>query len=198
MATQTTLKLSLMIFVSFLYALSPSATANTMDFIRSSCHDALDSSACVNSLAPYAWKVKESPRLLAMMALSISAKRARETQYFLTTVAKYPSGLSPREKAALKDCLEVVGNTVGQLNDSIMELRKLGRATTSAELSWRWSNVMTWVSAALTGESTCNDGFSGEAQNSELKPLIYARVSNMSMATSNALAICHKFSSGNN
>ncbi|CAA0830743.1 Plant invertase/pectin methylesterase inhibitor superfamily protein [Striga hermonthica] len=194
MAIQTTQNLSLIILISFLYALSASATGNPIDFIRSSCRDSFYYSACVSSLAPYAGKVKESPRLLAMMALSISAKRARDAQFFLKTVAKYPSGLSQKEKSALKDCLEVVGNTVGQLNDSIVELKKLGRTWTRGEFSWRLSNVMTWVSAALTNEGTCKDGFSSEALDSDLKPLIDARIGNMSMATSNALAICNKFS----
>ncbi|CAF2380530.1 unnamed protein product [Brassica napus] len=37
---------------------------------------------------------------------------------------------------------------------------------------WKMSNVQTWVSAALTDETTCLDGFSGRAMEGKVKKLI--------------------------
>ncbi|KAI8030579.1 hypothetical protein LOK49_LG01G01327 [Camellia lanceoleosa] len=54
---------------------------------------------------------------------------------------------------------------------------------------WHMSNVETWVSAALTDENTCLDGFSGRALDGNVKASIKARVTNVAQVTSNALAL---------
>ncbi|CAA0835560.1 Plant invertase/pectin methylesterase inhibitor superfamily protein [Striga hermonthica] len=177
-----------LIFLSFLYALSLSTTAAMpTDFINASCHATLYSTLCYKSLKPYAWKIQKSPRLIAMMALSISVKTARETESYLAKLAK-SDRLSSRESGAVKDCLKEMGNTVSQLNDSVTELKKLDKG----DFSWHMSNLKTWVSAALTDESTCTDGFSDGAQNGEIKSKIQAKMGIVVQLTSNALALCNK------
>ncbi|CAN1159041.1 21 kDa protein [Linum perenne] len=60
-------------------------------------------------------------------------------------------------------------------------------------MEWHVSNVVTWVSAALTNENTCVDGFEGKALNGRMKDGIRGRFRNTVMVTSNALALINKY-----
>jgi pectinesterase inhibitor-like protein len=56
-------------------------------------------------------------------------------------------------------------------------------------------DVQTWVSAALTDESTCSDGFAGNAMNGNLKTAVRGRIVNIAQLTSNALALINNYAS---
>ncbi|KAL2248588.1 UNVERIFIED_CONTAM: hypothetical protein Sindi_2332500 [Sesamum indicum] len=201
MARATTLTLSL-IFLSFFNVVNrnnlASAAATTVaaadpasSFIRTSCKATTYPAVCVESLSAYASTIHKSPRQLVMTALSVSVKRAESTKAFVAKLTKF-HGLKPRERSALKDCLEEVSDSVDRLSKSVRELKKMGRAR-GPEFAWHMSNLQTWVSAALTDESTCMDGFAGRAVNGRIKTSIRARMTNVAQVTSNALALCNKF-----
>lgn len=98
-----------------------------------------------------------------------------------------------REYLAIKDCIEVLGNSVDRLGQSVKELGRAGHAVASEDFMWKMSNVQTWVSAALTDETTCLDGFSGRAMEGKVKRLIRLKVVHVAQVTSNALALVNHF-----
>lgn len=98
--------------------------------------------------------------------------------------------------AAIKDCLEEINDTVDRLSKSFKELKSMGQSK-GKDYQWHISNVETWVSAALTDENTCVDGFGGRALNGRVKSSIKARIVNVAQVTSNALALINKFASKN-
>lgn len=98
-----------------------------------------------------------------------------------------------REYLAIKDCIEVLGNSVDRLAQSVKELGRAGHAVASEDFMWKMSNVQTWVSAALTDETTCVDGFSGRAMEGKVKRLIRFKVVHVAQVTSNALALVNQF-----
>ncbi|GFP97957.1 21 kDa protein [Phtheirospermum japonicum] len=177
-------------FISVVYASAAAAADPATSFIRASCRTTRYPAVCVHSLTPYASTVHKSPRQLAMMALSVSVKRAQSAKIFVAKLAKL-RGLRPKESAAIKDCLEEVSESVDRLSKSVSELKKSGRAG-SPEFTWHMSNLQTWVSGALTDEGTCSDGFSGRALNGRIKSSIRARMTNVAQVTSNALALCNE------
>lgn len=61
------------------------------------------------------------------------------------------------------------------------------------DFTWHISNVETWVSSALTDESTCSDGFAGNAMNGKIKTSIRARMVNIAQVTSNALSLVNQY-----
>lgn len=85
----------------------------------------------------------------------------------------------------------MTGDSVDRLSKSMGEFRFINRAQ-GPELSWHVSNIQTWVSAALTDENTCMDGFSGRTLNGRIKSSVSARMSNMGHVTSNALALINQ------
>ncbi|KAL3838654.1 hypothetical protein ACJIZ3_023245 [Penstemon smallii] len=183
-----------LILLSFLYILNKTdfaAAAGTTSFIRASCRATTYPTVCVQSLSTYASAIQKNPRQLITTALTVSVDRAQSTKTFVTKLTKF-RGLKPREYAALKDCLEEVSDSAERLSNSVRELKSVGRAR-GPEFIWHMSNLQTWVSAALTDDSTCLDGFSGRALNGRIKTSIRARMTNVAQVTSNALALCNRF-----
>ncbi|KAK6117882.1 hypothetical protein DH2020_048382 [Rehmannia glutinosa] len=185
---------SLTLFLSFLLYVLTAATTSAAaggNFIQTSCRTTTYPAVCVQSLSPYASIIQKSPRQLVMTALSVTVDKAQSTRTFVAKLTKF-RGLKPKEYAALKDCLEEMTDSVDRLSKSVRELKSMGQAR-GPEYIWHMSNLQTWVSAALTDDSTCMDGFAGRALNGRIKSSIRARMSNLAQVTSNALALCNKF-----
>ena len=92
----------------------------------------------------------------------------------------------------MKDCVENMSDSVDRLSRSVRELDSMGRAV-GQDFMWHMSNVQTWVSAALTDENTCMDGFAGGAMDGSVKTAVRRRVLNVAQVTSNALALVNQF-----
>lgn len=173
----------------FYFSITADSTPLPTSFIKSSCKLTTYPQVCVSSLAGYAPTIKRSPQQLAQIALSVSLDKAQSAQTFITKLCKF-KGLKPREYAALKDCLEEMSDTIDRISKSVKELKSAQRGK---DFQWHMSNIETWISAALTNENTCGDGFSGRALNGRIKTSIRARVSHVAQVTSNALALINQF-----
>ena len=170
-----------------------SARGYDTSFIKSSCSSTTYPAVCVKTLSAYASAIQQSPRQLAHTALSVSLSKCQSTKTFVSKMTKM-KGLKSREYEAVKDCLEEMGDTVDRLSKSIHELKHIGQAK-GQDFLWHMSNVETWVSAALTDENTCLDGFSGKALDGKVKASIKAQVVNVAQVTSNALALINSYAS---
>ncbi|CAI9755365.1 unnamed protein product [Fraxinus pennsylvanica] len=168
------------------------ANSDPTNFIKTSCRATLYPALCIQCLSTYASTIRQSELQLAQVALAVSLSRARSASNFISKLAKR-RGRKQRGYQATKDCIEIMGDTVYQLNRSIKELGRMRRRFTGQDFAWHVSNVQTWVSAALTNENTCLDGFSGPAMNGNAKAAIRKRVLNVAQVTSNALALVNRF-----
>ncbi|BAT91348.1 hypothetical protein VIGAN_06266900 [Vigna angularis var. angularis] len=105
-------------------------------------------------------------------------------------------GLKPREVAAMKDCVEVLSDSVDELRRSIDGMIHL--RTSNFEMTM--SDVQTWVSAALTDENTCTDGFqesptaaaAATIGGTNTKTRVRGLVVQVAQLTSNALALINQ------
>ncbi|KAK9147991.1 hypothetical protein Scep_006748 [Stephania cephalantha] len=163
-------------------------TSKTTEFIKNSCGVTMYPKLCYKSLSAYASSINKSPAQLANVALSVSLMCARSTSTFVSQLSKR-GDLKPREAAAVRDCVENIGDSVSELQESLEEMRHLrgGRF----EFNHKMTNIQTWVSAALTNEDTCMDGFEGddEANGSSVKNMVRSNIKNVAQLTSNALAL---------
>ena len=181
--------ISLVIIVSVLcVAVSVSATSRTgsSDFIKSSCSSTRYPAVCVQSLSVYASAIQQSPKQLAQAALNVSLARARSVSTFVSKLS-HDKGMSSRDRAAIKDCVDNIGDSVDELTRSVQELGRTGK---SGSFMWHVSNVQTWVSAALTDENTCVDGF---VTKGKVKDVVRGRIVNVAQVTSNALALVNRY-----
>ncbi|XP_039025466.1 21 kDa protein-like [Hibiscus syriacus] len=168
-------------------------SSRASNFIKSSCSTTKYPALCIQSLAAFAPSIQQSPRQLAQTALSVSLDRARATQAFVSKMKKF-KGLKKREYEAINDCSEEMNEGVDRLSKSVKELKHMGQAN-GQDFLWHISNVETWVSAALTDENTCFDGFAGKGLDGKVKASIRGRVINVAQVTSNALSLVNQFAS---
>ncbi|XP_027183333.1 pectinesterase inhibitor 9-like [Coffea eugenioides] len=184
----------LLLFLSFHYFTPATSdpTVSASDFIKAACKTTRFYALCVTSLAPYSNTIQQSERQLVRAALTVALSKAQSTKLF---VAKFSNstGLKPRESQALKDCKDNMVDSFDQLSQSMQELARLNNQVTSRDFRWHMSNVQTWVSAALTDDSTCLDGFSGSYMSGKVKVPITRRVVYVAQVTSNALALINRF-----
>ncbi|XP_020257166.1 uncharacterized protein LOC109833772 [Asparagus officinalis] len=68
------------------------------------------------------------------------------------------------------------------------EIRRLGTEEGMEKAAWRVSNARTWMSAALTNEETCTDGFDGEERGT-VEEDVCGRVGTVKELSSIALAL---------
>ncbi|CAI0404894.1 unnamed protein product [Linum tenue] len=159
------------------------ATTNT-EFIRTSCSATTYPQLCYNSLSAHATKIQTSARLLASTALDVALSSAKSTSAAMIKLQQ-SHGLSPRQSAAMLDCVEELGDSVDQIRQSIDEMagaRGAGRSPSDFQLMI--SDVQTW-------ESTCNDGFAEMA--GETKTVVRGKIETIAHLTSNALALINAY-----
>ncbi|KAG5061422.1 hypothetical protein AAZX31_01G197500 [Glycine max] len=194
MATTTLMKLAFMLLMNLVICSAESSIGrksnpNPEEFVKSSCRATRYPVLCVKSLLAYASVIRRSDRQLATTALSVSISRSRSSAWLVKKMLK-ARGMKPREYRAVQDCVENIGDSVDRLRQSVTELGRTGE-----DFVWHMSNVQTWVSAALTDDSTCLDGFAGSAMNGNVKALIKDRIVHVAQVTSNALALVNRFAS---
>ncbi|KAL4284568.1 hypothetical protein GQ457_16G026470 [Hibiscus cannabinus] len=160
------------------------------EYIKSSCTATTYPRLCYRSLSIYATKINTSPRLLAQSALIITFRASKSTSRLMRKLSK-THGLKPRVALAMADCVELIGDSLDELQKSIGELVRLKRSNFQLIMG----DVQTWVSAALTDEDTCMDGFAGKAMNGYVKTMVRKRIVKIAHLTSNALALINNYSS---
>ncbi|RWV80243.1 hypothetical protein GW17_00058517 [Ensete ventricosum] len=143
---------------------------------------------CFASLSFYAADIHRSPVRLARFASNV-------TLVHLLSLCSHVSALrnagAGREAAALRDCTDTLGDAADQVERTTSELGLLQDPLERSEVAWRVSNAQTWMSAALTNEDTCSDGFQdvGGGDASAIEADVRRRVEKVKQYTSNALAL---------
>ncbi|KAI8022421.1 hypothetical protein LOK49_LG03G00992 [Camellia lanceoleosa] len=185
---------------ALLFLLQPISTVgfssdpnNGTDFIRTSCGATLYPQLCYTSLSGYAKAVQQNPARLARVAIRVSLSNARVMVGYLSNVSSQADyGSEPRAPAALHDCVTVFGDAVDQISGSLKQMRELGYGGAGGSVRFRLSNVQTWMSAALTNENTCTDGFE-DVPDGAVKTGVCDRVVKVKEVTSIALALVNSY-----
>ncbi|EHA8591980.1 pectinesterase inhibitor 9 [Cocos nucifera] len=170
--------------------LTSSHSSAPVEFIRASCGATRYPALCVECLKAYAPTVRRSPRKLARTALTVTADRAQSASTFVSRFNAGSNSARSKETGAVQDCIETMRDSVDGLRRSVREMRRMGRAR-SNRFRWHLDNVQTWVSAALTDQSTCLDSLDQNAS-SRLRAAIRKKVVEVSQLTSNALALVNR------
>ncbi|KAJ6823646.1 pectinesterase 3-like [Iris pallida] len=93
-----------------------------------------------------------------------------------------------RLEAALRDCKELFGDAADRIGDSIASLTSSSSKAAAVLLTGpKIDDLKTWLSAAVTDQETCLDGFEGTTGG--LREKMEAAMTNSTQLTSNSLAI---------
>ncbi|XP_004495957.1 pectinesterase inhibitor 6 [Cicer arietinum] len=175
------------IFLSLLANTSQLIFAEGKDNVKEACKVTRYQGLCVHSLAPFSNSAGRSPSKWARAGVSVTIAEVENVQTYLANLNRHGS-LRGRDKLALLDCIELFADALDELHSSLGVLRKLSRSTFGTQMG----DLNTWISAALTDEDTCLDGFQGKKDRKI--QLLQNRVLKVYYKTSNALALVNKLS----
>ncbi|TYJ49803.1 hypothetical protein E1A91_A01G160500v1 [Gossypium mustelinum] len=174
------------------YDANTTTPSNATDFIRISCSVTLYPDLCFASLYGYANAIQQDPARLARTAIGVSLSRARHMAAFVSNLSREADyGADPRASSALHDCFSNMDDAVDEIRGSLNEMRRLVNPG-SESFRFQMGNIQTWMSAALTDEETCTDGFE-DVGDGPMKTAVCERAANVKKFTSNALALVNSY-----
>ncbi|XP_057782315.1 pectinesterase inhibitor 6-like [Salvia miltiorrhiza] len=169
--------------IACLATTSSLATSSGDAYVVDACSVTRYRDLCVHSLASFSSTARNSPSMWARAGVSVTIGEAKSVARHLAALRKGKG----RYKSNISDCVECFEDTLDNLHRSLGVLRKLS----VSEFGSQVEDVMTWLSAALTDEDTCLDGFE-ERNTGKLVRGFINRVNNVTYMTSNALALVNK------
>ncbi|XP_076947261.1 21 kDa protein-like [Bidens hawaiensis] len=184
---------TLLLFITTIPTIITTTTTTSpdKDFIRTRCMTTLYPQTCFTSLSGHSFSVQQNPARLARLAIGVTLSKANHiTNYFANISRKADYASSPRVAAAVHDCYSVFADAVDQIRGSLRQMRRLGGSREA--LRFQLSNVQTWMSAALTNEETCTDGFE-DVPDDGVKTEVCLQAVKVKEVTSNALALINGF-----
>ncbi|XP_038697287.1 21 kDa protein-like [Tripterygium wilfordii] len=171
----------------------PTTESSDSEYIRTSCGSTLYPDVCYTSLSRYASAVQSDPGRLARVAIAVNLSNARKMASYLSNLTR-EGGTNTGAASALHDCVSNLGDAVDEIEDSLKQMRDIG-AGGASDFRFKISNVQTWMSAALTDEETCTDGFEDVPEGDKIKEKVLEGVGDVKKLTSNAVALVNNYAS---
>lgn len=155
--------------------------------LKSSCSSTRYPDLCFSAIAavPEASKKVTSQKDVIEMSLNIT-KTAVEHNYFGIQKLLKRKNLTKREKVALHDCLETIDETLDELHKAVEDLEEYPN---KKSLSQHADDLKTLMSAAMTNQETCLDGFSHDDANKHVRDALSDGQVHVEKMCSNALAM---------
>lgn len=97
--------------------------------------------------------------------------------FFVFNLSKF-RGIKYREFEVVKDCINIMGDSVDQFSCLMKEIGYMGYFN-GQDFLWYMSNVQIWVSVVFINENICVDGFFGYFMDGKMKSVIRMRVINV-------------------
>lgn len=176
------------IFTVFLFTstniettLAAGSTQTYKTYVQSACNSTTYPQVCYKSLGSYASKIKSNPQKLCNTALTLAFKSAKSCTKTITKLAN--KNLTHYDAEIVKDCVENMRDSIDELKQSLDALGHLNDSMHTAE------DIKTWVSAALTDDTTCTDEFDEQTVSSIVKKKIQTCILVVARLTSNALSL---------
>eukprot|EP00268_Persea_americana_P036489 TRINITY_DN3596_c0_g1_i5.p1 TRINITY_DN3596_c0_g1~~TRINITY_DN3596_c0_g1_i5.p1 ORF type:complete len:579 (-),score=57.29 TRINITY_DN3596_c0_g1_i5:303-2039(-) len=201
-AARNNKKLSLVLLSSFLLAAIVIAAVSGISasrknahsashaILRSSCSSTRYPDLCFSSIATLPDMAANLASLKDVIEASLNLTiTAVEHTYFTIERLLLRRGLTHREKTALHDCLEDVDQTLEELHKTDEDLKMYPQ---KKSLSLHADDMKILMSAAMTNQDSCMDGFSHEGADKKLRKELMKTLTNVHHLCSNALAmICN-------
>ncbi|GLT25671.1 hypothetical protein SLA2020_007870 [Shorea laevis] len=166
---------------------SRTATVAPHSIIKSSCSSTLYPELCLSTLyaASDAASKIQTPEDVIEISLNMTIATVQQNYLAIKKLNSNAVGLTKRERTALKDCLELVDETLDELNKCDGEVHE--------SVQQHAEDLKSLLSAAMTNQETCLDGFSHEKADKKVrKALIEGQLKVFNMS-SNVLAMIKNF-----
>ncbi|KAL5726983.1 pectinesterase [Ranunculus cassubicifolius] len=166
--------------VTLHYKTGPSSTVHSFHVtqrISNTCSQTRYPSLCSTSLLNHPDSLNANNHTqLVHISLDVSLRHLSTALYSASLIS--PTLMDTRVRSAYEDCMEMLEDSMDHISRSI---NTVGGGGGSRE------DVMTWLSAALTNQDTCSDGFEGIS--GTVKDHMVNNLRDVSELVSNSLAI---------
>ncbi|KAE8708598.1 putative pectinesterase/pectinesterase inhibitor 34 [Hibiscus syriacus] len=146
--------------------------------ISKTCSKTRFPNLCVNSLLEFPGSLTANEQDLVHISFNMTLQHFSKALYTTTSISYVQ--MDPRVRSAYDDCLELLEDSVDSLS------RSLSSVIPSQE-GGSTHDVMTWLSAALTNQDTCTEGFEGVS--GTVKDQVTDKLKDLSELVSNCLSI---------
>ncbi|KAE8700734.1 Pectinesterase 2 [Hibiscus syriacus] len=151
--------------------------------VKSACSVTFYPELCFSEVVKVAKKVR-SQKDVVELSLNITTT-AVEHNYFHQKLLAL-KGLTVRQKTAIHDCLETVDETIDELHEAVEDLHEYPNKKSLAQHA---DDLKTLISAAMTNQETCLDGFSYEEADKKIRQALIDGEKYVEKMCSNALAM---------
>lgn len=164
---------------------------NPTQAISRTCSKTLFPTLCVNSLLEFPGSNVATEKDLVHISLNMTLQHLSKALYSSATISSSGAAVTmdTRVRAAYEDCLELLDDSVDALARSLSSVRGGSSSGTVSSLGSgsSSSDVLTWLSSALTNQDTCSEGFADTS--GAVKDQMENNLKDLSELVSNCLAI---------
>ncbi|KAF2323681.1 hypothetical protein GH714_036594 [Hevea brasiliensis] len=162
-------------------------TSSSHALLKSSCSNTRYPDLCFSAVAsvPGATSNLASQKDVIEVSLNLTTV-AVEHNYFTVKKIVATWKLTKREKTALHDCLETIDETLDELHKALDDLKEYPN---KKSLSQHADDLKTLMSAAITNQETCLEGFYYEEADKRVREALMAGQVHVERMCSNALAM---------
>ncbi|KAK4480494.1 hypothetical protein RD792_013569 [Penstemon davidsonii] len=148
--------------------------------ISRACSNTRYPTLCVNTLVDFPGAITASEEEIVHISVNMTLHRFGSALNVASQITNLD--MDPLVRSAYEDCLELLDHSVDLLSQSLTSVAPGGSLTTSST-----HDVLTWLSAALTNQDTCIEGF--DELNGVVRNQMSDRLKDLSEIVSNSLAI---------
>ncbi|OAY53279.1 pectinesterase [Manihot esculenta] len=155
--------------------------------LKSSCSSTRFPDLCFSAVASVRGATSNLASQKDVIEVSLNlTTTAVEHNYFTVKKLLATRKLTKREKTALHDCLETIDETLDELHKALVDLKEY---PSKKSLTQHADDLKTLMSAAMTNQETCLDGFSYEKADKKVREALLAGQVHVERMCSNALAM---------
>lgn len=155
----------------------------TETMISQICADIEDRNSCISNIRlELGRSVNSHPSSVLSAAIRATLNEARRAIESITKFSTF--SFSYREEMAIEDCKELLDFSVSELAWSLAEMKRIRTGKNEAPDE---GNLKAWLSAALSNQDTCLEGFEGTDRH--LVSFIRGSLKQVTLLISNVLAL---------
>ncbi|KAL6541507.1 putative pectinesterase/pectinesterase inhibitor 34 [Orobanche gracilis] len=136
---------------------------------------------CIDSLRDYPGAASASENDVVHISVDTTLRRFDQALYVASEISHLKENMDNRVRSAYDACLELLDDSVDLLSRALTYVAPGGSAAGSTQ------DVLTWLSASLTNQDTCREGF--KELNGYVKDQMSDRLKGLPELVSNCLAI---------
>ncbi|XP_058095923.1 probable pectinesterase/pectinesterase inhibitor 34 [Magnolia sinica] len=150
--------------------------------ISQTCQKTRFPSLCVDSLVNFPGALEAGERDLVHISVNMTLQRVSKALSGAWSISNIV--MDTRVRAAYEDCLELLDDSMDQLSQSLNSVSSLSAGGAGVGST---DDVLTWLSAALTNQDTCDEGLNDVS--GSVKNEMVAKLKDLTELVSNCLAI---------